>query len=150
MADDPQEVGPSNLLNSWKGIAVFLDRGVRTVQRWEKHNQLPVHRYGDSPRAAVFAFEAELLLWLHTRKLPKVSDDEVRKASHDEVRKASHDDERETVRQQFSNMRTADLILRARLFKYRARELRRESAELRRKKLKAPFPAPSLGELNQQ
>jgi len=30
------------VLDSWKEIAVFLRRGVRTVQRWEKTEGLPV------------------------------------------------------------------------------------------------------------
>ena len=53
----------SYLLNSWKEVAVYLGRGARTVQRWEHCNGLPVYRYGNSPRAAVFAFKGELLNW---------------------------------------------------------------------------------------
>lgn len=44
------EIVPSTRLNSWKEIATFLGRGVRTVQRWERELQLPVHRIGDGPR----------------------------------------------------------------------------------------------------
>ena len=29
---------------SWKEIATFLDRDIRTVWRWEKERGLPVHR----------------------------------------------------------------------------------------------------------
>jgi hypothetical protein len=53
------------LLNSWKEISSFLARGVRTVQRWEKIDDLPVHRIGAGPRSPVFAFRTELLQWLH-------------------------------------------------------------------------------------
>ena len=31
-------------LDSWKEIAAYLGRGVRTVQRWEREEGLPVHR----------------------------------------------------------------------------------------------------------
>src|SRR5438067_10086154 len=52
------------LLNSWKAIAVYLDRGVRTVQRWERELGLHVRRITRSNRGPVFAFRAELDLWL--------------------------------------------------------------------------------------
>ena len=31
-------------LESWKEIAAYLRRDVRTVQRWERHERLPIHR----------------------------------------------------------------------------------------------------------
>jgi PAS domain-containing protein len=53
-------------LNSWKEIADYLGRSVRTVQRWEARYGLPVrHRAGK--RTSVFALEAELDSWLQTR-----------------------------------------------------------------------------------
>jgi hypothetical protein len=55
------------VLHSWKEIAAELDRGVRTVQRWERTLQLPVRRLGNGPRSPVFAFKAELRLWLGAR-----------------------------------------------------------------------------------
>lgn len=51
-------------LNSWKQISHYLDRGVRTVQRWERDLGLPVHRVGRGPRSPVHAFPAELRAWL--------------------------------------------------------------------------------------
>lgn len=33
-----------NLLSSWKEIAAYLGKGVRTVQRWERELGLPVRR----------------------------------------------------------------------------------------------------------
>ena len=51
-------------LNSWKEIALYLDRGVRTVQRWERELELPVHRVGRGPRSRVHAFASELRAWL--------------------------------------------------------------------------------------
>src|SRR5215470_20400014 len=50
-------------LNSWKEISLYLDRGIRTVQRWETELALPVHRMGHGPRSPVHAFPAELQAW---------------------------------------------------------------------------------------
>jgi hypothetical protein len=53
------------ILNSWKEIASYLGRGVRTVQRWERDMGLPVHRPKGKDRSAVLAFPTELDKWLH-------------------------------------------------------------------------------------
>ncbi len=55
-------------LNSWKEIAVYLGRGVRTVQRWEEELGLPVRRIRDTNRSPVFAFERDLQAWLQRRR----------------------------------------------------------------------------------
>jgi hypothetical protein len=55
-----------SMLNSWKEIASHLDRGVRTVQRWERNLQLPVHRIGKGKRSPVYALVPELKFWLIT------------------------------------------------------------------------------------
>ena len=52
------------VLNSWKEIAAFVGRGVRTVQRWEREFGFPVHRVGDGRGSVVFAFRGELQDWL--------------------------------------------------------------------------------------
>jgi hypothetical protein len=52
------------ILNSWKEIASYLDRGVRTVQRWERELRLPVHRIGKGKRSPVYALVPELNFWL--------------------------------------------------------------------------------------
>jgi len=54
------------ILNSWKEIAGYLGRGVRTVQRWEQELQLPVHRIGKGKRSPVFATVHELKFWIST------------------------------------------------------------------------------------
>lgn len=59
----------AKVLSCWKDIARYLDRGVRTVQRWEQEQGLPVHRIGTGPRAPVFAFESELMAWLVSRTI---------------------------------------------------------------------------------
>lgn len=63
MADSHPKVKIGSL-NSWKEIAVYLDRGIRTVQRWELELDLPVHRIGKGPRSPVHAFPSELQAWL--------------------------------------------------------------------------------------
>jgi hypothetical protein len=52
-----------HLLNSWKEVASYLGRGVRTVQRWEKLG-LPVRRLGAGPRSPVVANARDLDRWL--------------------------------------------------------------------------------------
>lgn len=57
----------SGVLNSWKEIAAYLNRGVRTVQRWESALRLPVHRPKGKNRSAVIALREEIDDWLrHT------------------------------------------------------------------------------------
>lgn len=58
---------PNNLdrrLDSWKEIATFFDRDERTVRRWEKENDLPIHRVPGGTKGRVFAYESELRRWL--------------------------------------------------------------------------------------
>ena len=56
--------GSAKILNGWKEIALYLGRGVRTVQRWETRAGLPVHRPQGQDRSAVVAFAEELHAWL--------------------------------------------------------------------------------------
>jgi TolB-like protein/Flp pilus assembly protein TadD len=55
-------------LDSWKEIATFLGREVRTVQGWEKSEGLPVHRHQHSRQGTVYAFRSELDAWREARK----------------------------------------------------------------------------------
>jgi Tol biopolymer transport system component len=50
-------------LESWKEIAAYLRRDVRTVQRWEKREKLPVRRHIHSKLGTVYAYKAELDAW---------------------------------------------------------------------------------------
>jgi Tol biopolymer transport system component len=56
-------------LDSWKEIASFLDRGIRTVQRWEREEGLPVRRLAHAKRGSVYADRAELTAWWESRRL---------------------------------------------------------------------------------
>lgn len=57
------------ILNSWKEIAQYLGRGVRTVQRWEAELGLPVRRPRGKRRSAVIAVTGELDRWMQHRPL---------------------------------------------------------------------------------
>src|SRR5690349_16607324 len=62
-------------LDSWKEIASHLQRDVRTVQRWEKSEGLPVHRHIHGERGTVYAYTDELDQWWAQRgQQPKVGD----------------------------------------------------------------------------
>ena len=52
------------VLNSWKEIASYLGRGVRTVQRYEQDLGLPVRRPSGKSRSAVIALTEDLDFWL--------------------------------------------------------------------------------------
>ena len=54
---------PEDRLESWKEIAAYLKRGVRTVQRWERDEGLPIYRHEHQKRATPYAFTSELDTW---------------------------------------------------------------------------------------
>ncbi len=53
-----------SILSSWKEIANYLGKGVRTVQRWENELALPVHRPVPGSRRIVITTKEELAAWL--------------------------------------------------------------------------------------
>jgi TolB-like protein/Tfp pilus assembly protein PilF len=55
-------------LDSWKEIAAYLNREVRSVQRWEKEEDLPVRRHMHGRQGTVYAYKAELDVWLAQRQ----------------------------------------------------------------------------------
>src|SRR5215469_16935146 len=113
---------PSDLLNSWKEVAAYLDHGIRTVQRWEQSNRLPVHRYGNSKRAPVFALKSEMRNWLHDqeRVRPQRNLAPFPRPSTDTV-------DREILR-------TSELVTQLRVNVARSWELRQQSQVLRLQK----------------
>jgi Tol biopolymer transport system component len=54
-------------LDSWKEIATYLGRDVTTVQRWEKRENMPVHRHQHDRMGSVYAFRTELDVWVRSR-----------------------------------------------------------------------------------
>jgi len=56
------------IFDSWKDIAVYLGRDIRTCFRWEKELGLPVHRIdSESLRSKVFAYKSEIDQWLQEK-----------------------------------------------------------------------------------
>jgi hypothetical protein len=54
-------------LDSWKEIAAYLRREVRTAQRWERREGLPIHRHSHSKGSSVWALKHEVDAWLASR-----------------------------------------------------------------------------------
>ena len=50
-------------LDSWKEIAAYLKKEVRTVQRWEKNSDLPIRRLAHGKQGSIFAYKSELDAW---------------------------------------------------------------------------------------
>ena len=60
---------PADRLDSWKEIAAYMRRDVTTVQRWERREGMPVHRYQHDKVGSVYAFRADLDAWARSRSL---------------------------------------------------------------------------------
>jgi Tol biopolymer transport system component len=81
--DDPQnrpstastQGQPDDRLDSWKKIASYLKRDVRTVQRWERREAMPVHRHQHDKLGSVFAFRSELDAWWESRRTRLAQED---------------------------------------------------------------------------
>ena len=67
MATLDTQLADSHILNSWKEIAGYMGRGLRTVQRWEHDLALPVRRPRGKSRSAVLAIRKELDEWIACR-----------------------------------------------------------------------------------
>lgn len=70
MVPEPGAAPARTRLDSWKEIAVHLQRDVRTAQRWEKQEGLPVHRHMHGERGSVYAYTDELDQWWAQRQPP--------------------------------------------------------------------------------
>src|SRR5882724_3954294 len=57
-------------LDSWKEIASYLGRSIRTVQQWERSEELPVRRLQHSKYGSVYALRSELDTWRARRTAP--------------------------------------------------------------------------------
>lgn len=75
------KVALPTILNSWKEIAVYLQAGIRTLQRWELELGMPIHRFTNGSHSRVFAFAKELDLWRISRAEPKESRRELHRQS---------------------------------------------------------------------
>ena len=62
----------TGVLTSWKDIARYMGKGVRTVQRWEMDFGLPVRRPQGSNKKAVLARPRDLDAWVALRCASRV------------------------------------------------------------------------------
>ena len=69
-------------LDSWKDIAAYLKRNVSTVQRWERHEGLPVRRHFHKKLGSVYAYRSDIDEWWQ------------RRARHIDATSGHHDDDR--------------------------------------------------------
>jgi Tfp pilus assembly protein PilF len=60
-------------LLGWKAIASYLGRDIRTVQRWELQEQLPIHRLEHQRQGSAYAFKSELDDWQRRRSTDPAS-----------------------------------------------------------------------------
>lgn len=71
-ASGTQPSSPANTseerLDSWKDVAAYLKRSVPTVQRWEREEQLPVHRLQHKKQGTIYAYKGELDEWWRQRR----------------------------------------------------------------------------------
>ena len=77
----PRTPQSEDRLDSWKEIAAYLKRDVRTVQRWEKREEMPVHRHLHDRIGSVYASRADLDAWMRSRNLPSGQENEDNAAS---------------------------------------------------------------------
>lgn len=67
---EPEVIGAStdhDRLDGWKEIAAHIGRGVRTAQRWEREQRLPIHRLERKTGEVVYAFRSEIDAWWRTQ-----------------------------------------------------------------------------------
>ena len=72
------------MLSSWKEIAHFFGKGVRTVQRWEKTLNLPIRRPPGAPSNVVLARTSDLEAWMH-RGLGKAAMEEASSTADQDI-----------------------------------------------------------------
>ena len=71
----PGQAGPAHdRLESWKESATYLNRAVRTVQRWARDSGLPVHRLATVKRGAIYAYKSEIDIWWQSRSSSLLSE----------------------------------------------------------------------------
>src|SRR5882762_2235905 len=73
-------------LESWGEIAAYLRREIRTVQRWERYQGLPVRRLVIGKLGSVYAYRSELDKWFRERQpAPENSEEEAEKGTNGEI-----------------------------------------------------------------
>jgi len=93
MADSPLSERPLSdpphdepRLESWGEIAAYLRREIRTVQRWERYQGLPVRRLQIGKLGSVYAYRSELDKWYRERQpQPENGEEDTEKAGNGEI-----------------------------------------------------------------
>ena len=57
------------ILSGWKEIAVYLGSSVRTAQRWERDEGLPVQRHHHRTGGSVYAVPSQIEHWRRRRSV---------------------------------------------------------------------------------
>lgn len=122
----PQGTTSSDVLNSWKEIACYLNRGVRTVQRWEVELALPVRRPRGRRRSAVIAMRSEINQWLNNCPLAGLEENTLEECRGQQDEPGLPDQELQPVQELQPTVNV--LILQARLLRA---DLQRSREEFR-------------------
>lgn len=80
---------PGECLSSWKEIASYLKRTVRTVQRWERDEGLPIHRHKHRRANSVYAHRSELDNWWSC-EIPSSDAEQIYGRSERPLREVTH------------------------------------------------------------
>jgi hypothetical protein len=119
----------SHVLTSWKEVAAYLGKGVRTVQRWERELGLPVRRPYGSEKHVIVALPEELDRWMRTKMQTRDQGGgvaESAKSAGDHARtRAEHRNHRATRTEQLDRLHRL-----MRVMAERTAELQRASSEL--------------------
>ena len=74
------------LLSSWKEIAAYMGKGVRTVQRWEKEFGLPIRRPESIHTHVVLAIQGEIDEWVHSQGVREATNENEKKSLRERVK----------------------------------------------------------------
>src|ERR1700731_4855271 len=73
-------------LESWGEIAAYLRREIRTVQRWERYQGLPVRRLQIGKLGTVYAYRSELDKWFRKRQpRPETNEEDTASAANGDL-----------------------------------------------------------------
>jgi len=133
MSEGSTKIGAaSDRLDSWKEIAAYLRKDVRTVQRWEKNEGLPVYRHQHDKLGSVYASRVELDTWFNKRLQlpePKIAKSKIRLAvlpfanlSHDPAQDYLSDGLTEEMIAELTRLQSPELavIARSSVMQYRS------------------------------
>lgn len=84
----PDREADGDRLLGWKAIATYLGRDIRTVQRWESSERLPIHRLEHQRQGSAYAFKSELDAWQKRRSVDPVPVAEVQPEGLPSVRRS--------------------------------------------------------------